>query len=696
MKAKEANLLRFLHGAKQFIIPIYQRTYSWQLKQCKQLLKDIIGINDDGNRPGHFIGSVVYFEQDIHTVSEVPQLLVIDGQQRLTTVTLIIAAMVQYLKDHPDASIDTNHKKLRNYYLVNAEEDGELYHKLLLTKKDKETLMALIQDTPLPPNSSPRVKDNFDFFQSQITDENIGSIYNGIQKLFIVDVALERGKDNPQLIFESLNSTGLELSQADLIRNYVLMGQEPKLQKHLYETYWFPMEQTFGNKYASVFDSFMRHYLTVKTGKIPRQGEVYEKYKEYTQGNVIHSGVEDMVKDVFSYAMYFARMALFIEPEKALQQAFKDLSVLRVEVAYPMLLELYKDYSNSLLSAEELLEIVRTIESYVFRRVICGIPTNSLNKTFAGFMKSVQKDKYLESVKAEFLLLSSYRRFPSDAEMRREMLIKDVYNFRSRNYLLRKLENSGRKEKVNIEEYTIEHILPQNPNLSEQWQKELGEDYATIQEKYLHTIGNLTLTGYNSELSDRPFSVKKTMEGGFKDSPLRLNRSVADKDIWNEDSIISRAEKLIEKTLTIWIQPSLDDAVLNEYRASKSDKSKPKYSLAQYDMESDIMTLYQSLKKRILNIDTSVSEEYKKLYIAFKTSTNFVDIVPQKKRLRLSLNMRMDEINDPKELCKDVSQLGRWGNGDVEVGLTSLDELDYVMDLIYQAYEKHNESGVVV
>ncbi len=696
MKAKEANLLRFLHGAKQFIIPIYQRTYSWQLKQCKQLLKDIISINADDNRPGHFIGSVVYFEQDIHTVSEVPQLLVIDGQQRLTTVTLIIAAMVQYLKDHPDTSIDTNQKKLRNYYLVNAEEDGDLYHKLVLTKRDKETLMALIQGTPLPSHSSPRVKDNFEFFKSQITGENIGVIYNGIQKLFIVDVALERRKDNPQLIFESLNSTGLELSQADLIRNYVLMGQEQKLQKHLYETYWYPMEQTFGNKYASVFDSFMRHYLTVKTGKIPRQDEVYEKYKEYTQGNVVHDGVEDMVKDVFNYATYYARMALFIEPEKDLQQAFRDLSILKVDVAYPLLLELYRDYQDHLLTADELLEIVRLIESYVFRRVICGIPTNSLNKTFAGFMKSIKKDRYLESVKAEFLLLTSYRRFPTDAEMRREMLIKDVYNFRSRNYLLRKLENEARKEKVNVEEYTIEHILPQNPNLSEQWQQELGENYEAIQEKYLHTIGNITLTGYNSELSDRPFGIKKTMEGGFRDSPLRLNRSVADKEVWNESAITSRAEALINKAISIWVQPQLNETVLNGYRQQKSDKRKPKYTLDHYKMGDDILRLYQSLKKRILNIDTGVSEEYKKLYVAFKTSTNFVDVVPQKKRLRLSLNMRMDEVNDPKELCKDVSQLGRWGNGDVEVGLSSSDELDDVMDLIHQAYEKHTEIGVGV
>lgn len=607
MKAKEANFLRFLHGAKQFIIPIYQRTYSWQLKQCEQLLKDIIGINSDEQRPGHFIGSIVYFEEDIHTVSEVPQLLVIDGQQRLTTLNLIIAALVEFLRENPEVQIDTNHKKLRNYYLVNSEEEDERYYKLILTKKDKETLKSIVDSKPLPKEFSPRVRDNYDFFKSRINESNVGDIYDGVQKLFIVDVALERGKDNPQLIFESLNSTGLELSQADLIRNYVLMGQEPKMQKYLYESYWFPMEQNFGNKYASIFDGFMRHYLTVKTGQIPKINDVYEKYKEYAQSQMASKTTEDIVKDIYNYSIYYVRMALFHEPEKKLQVAFKDLSILRVDVAYPMLLELYSDYHSGLLELDELTQIVRMIESYVFRRAICGIPTNSLNKTFSKFMKGINKVKYLESVKAEFLLMSSYRRFPSNSEMEREMLIKDVYNFRSRNYLLRKLENLNRKEKINIEEYTIEHILPQNPNLSKEWKNELGENWKIIQEKYLHTIGNITLTGYNSELSDRPFSTKKNLEGGFSDSPLRLNKNVANKDTWNKDSIVSRAKELIDKTAQTWNFPDLPKLVLDAYRQAKQVKDRPEYKLEDYEMKGAILQLYEALKQRILNRASSKS-----------------------------------------------------------------------------------------
>jgi uncharacterized protein with ParB-like and HNH nuclease domain len=265
MKATSANFLTIIKGPKQFIIPIYQRTYSWQIAQCNKLLNDILRISNDPSLPGHFIGSVVYFQESIHTVSDVPKLLVIDGQQRLTTVSLMIAALAEFIRDNK-ADIDTNFTKLQNYYLVNAEEESELRYKLLLTRRDKETLINIIKGVPLSGEYSLRIAENFKFFKDKMNLENVSKIYNGILRLFIVDVALEKDKDNPQLIFESLNSTGLDLSQADLIRNYILMGQEIKLQTELYEKYWFPMEQSYGNDYTAFFGWFMRDYLSVKTG----------------------------------------------------------------------------------------------------------------------------------------------------------------------------------------------------------------------------------------------------------------------------------------------------------------------------------------------------------------------------------------------------------------------------------------------
>ena len=689
MKASSANFLSVIKGPKQFVIPIYQRTYSWQLAQCQKLFTDILRISKDPSVPGHFIGSVVYFQESIHTVSDVPQLLVIDGQQRLTTVSLLIAALAEFVKES-NIEIETNYTKLQNYYLLNAEEDGELRYKLLLTRKDKETLKDLIKGVPLRPDHSLRISENFIFFKEKINKENAADIYNGIQRLFIVDVALEKDKDNPQLIFESLNSTGLDLSHADLIRNYILMGQEQGLQTDLYERFWFPMEQAYGNEYSTYFDWFMRDYLSVKTGKIPTISLVYEEFKNYVQGNLAPETITEVVEDIFKFSNYYVNMVLHKEQDKDLQLAFKGISRLKVDVSYPFFLPVYNDYSKEVISKIELLEIISLIENYVFRRSICGIPTNSLNKTFLLLYKSIRKENYLESLKAALQSLDSYKRFPSDSEFEKDIVTKDVYNFRNRNYLLSSLENYRRKETVNVEDYTIEHILPQNQNLSNEWKIMLGENFKEIQESYLHTLGNLTLTGYNSELSDRPFQNKKTIEGGFNDSPIRLNDFLRKTDIWNESQIQLRAKELANKAINIWYAPNLSKETLDNY--APKDKTQATYSLDTYEyLGVEMLPIYYALKKRILNIDSSVKEEYKKLYIAFKSSTNFVDIVPQKSRLRLSLNIPFTNLLDRREICKDVSELGRWGNGDVEVGISNLDELDYIMELIQQAFDRQIE-----
>jgi uncharacterized protein with ParB-like and HNH nuclease domain/predicted transport protein len=689
MKASSANFLTVIKGPKQFVIPIYQRTYSWQIAQCNKLFNDILRISKDGSTPGHFIGSVVYFQESIHTVSDVPKLLVIDGQQRLTTISLMIAALAEFVKDN-QVDIDTNFTKLQNYYLLNAEEEGDLRYKLMLTRRDKDSLINIIKGVPLRNDASLRVADNFKFFKEKINAENAVDIYNGIMRLFIVDVALEKEKDNPQLIFESLNSTGLDLSQADLIRNYILMGQEIKLQTELYEKYWYPMEQSYGNEYTASFDWFMRDYLSVKTGTIPRIDRVYDSFKTYASSNKAPSTITEVVQDIYKFSGYYVNMVLHKEPNTELQKGFKNISKLKVDVCYPFLLPVYHDYESGTITNDEFKKIINLVENYVFRRAICGIPTNSMNKTFATLYKSIQKTDYLEGVKAAFQLMDSYKRFPIDAEFEKEIVVKEVYNFRNRNYLLSKLENYKRKEFVNIDEYTIEHIIPQNPELSSEWQKMLGDNWKEVQSKYLHSLGNLTLTGYNPELSDKPFTLKKTMEGGFNDSPIRLNDFLRTVDIWNAENIEERAKVLAEKAREIWFAPNLSQNVLDKY--TTEEKTTTVYTIDQYEyLKGDILDLYHALRKRILNIDSSVKEEYKKLYIAFKSSTNFVDIVPQKVRLRLSLNIDYPDIIDPKGLCKDVSGLGRWGNGDVEVGISNINDLDDVMELIQQAFDKQLE-----
>lgn len=690
MKASSANLLSVIKGPKQFLIPIYQRTYSWQISQCNQLLNDILRISREQDVHGHFVGSIVYFQESIHTVSDVPKLLVIDGQQRLTTVSLLVLALSNFIKNH-HIEIDTNFSKLQNYYLLNAEEDGELHYKLLLTKKDKDTFINLIKGVETNENSSLRIIENYNFFRNKINQTNVVDIYNGVLRLFIVDVALEKDKDNPQLIFESMNSTGLDLSQADLIRNYILMGQEVPLQTELYENYWFPMEQSYGNEYTSRFNWFIRDYLSVKMAAIPRIDKVYEEFKNYVQGTKSPDHIKDVVKDIYKYSKYYVNIVLLKESDKELNQLFTNISRLKVDVSYPFILAVYDDYHQGILDKNDFIRILQLIENYVFRRAICGIPTNSLNKTFAILYKAVRREYYLESVEAAFYLMDGYKRFPDDTEFEREMMVKDVYNFRSRNYLLNKLENFKRKEYVNTDEYTIEHILPQNENLSASWREMLGDNWKEVQSTYLHTIGNITLTGYNSELSDNPFMKKKKIEGGFDDSPLRLNNFMKNTDDWNENNIMLRAKEIVNKAKEIWFAPKLDEETLEKYIDTR-EKENIVYSIDNYEfLTGEMLILYEALRKRILNIDSSVREEYKKLYIAFKSLTNFVDIVPQKNRLRLSLNIAFNEIVDTENICKDVSELGRWGNGDVEVAYNSIDQLDYIMDLIQQAFDTQIE-----
>jgi uncharacterized protein with ParB-like and HNH nuclease domain/predicted transport protein len=688
MKATEAKLIDFLKKSPQFIIPIYQRTYSWSEKECLQLWEDILRTGSNDKITAHFVGSIVYVEKGLYSVSSQSPLLVIDGQQRLTTVSLIIEALARALGEREPIE-GFSAKKMRNYFLLNPLEEGEKKYKLILSQTDKTTLTSLLDQNSYPKDFSVRVKANFDFFTEKIAEEkdNLLAVCKGLAKLIIVDISLNRDQDNPQLIFESLNSTGRELSQADLIRNFILMGLEHELQSKLYDQYWRPMEIDFGQEgYAVYFDGFMRHYLTVKTGVIPKEREVYEAFKQYARSPEI-ANIETLVSDIRTFAGHYCAMALGTETNQELKMAFHDLRELKVDVAFPFLLEIYNDYKKDILSADELLKIVRLVENYVFRRAICGIPTNSMNKTFGNFSRNLKKDRYLESVQANFMLLPSYRRFPDDEEFKREIKVKDVYNFRSRSYWLRRLENYDRKERVPVDEYTIEHIMPQNENLSATWKSELGPEWERIQKTYLHTLGNLTLTGYNSEYSDRPFVEKRNMKGGFSESPLKLNKSIADKETWTEKDIIDRAESLSTQAIDVWFAPKIESSVLEEY--------KPKTEFTEYSIEDHphlasepMKSVFNEFRKQVLALDPCVTETFLKLYVAYKAETNFVDIVPQAKRLRLSLNVTFAEINDPKGLCKDVSALGRWGNGDVEVGLSKIEEIPYVMSLVRQAFEK--------
>ncbi len=680
MEADATTLLNFIKGNQknQLVIPIYQRLYSWEKEQCKELWDDIIKIGGDDKMDGHFIGSILYVLDGI-THSD-NALLIIDGQQRLTTITLLLTALRDHWSD--------KRKEIEDHYLINSDKDGDKKFRLILSESDKDTLLSLIdKDRRKPSEPSSKIVENFKLFEEWISNtDKLETIFKGLEKLMIVEIALEKGKDDPQLIFESMNSKGMELTQTDLIRNYIVMETEIEKQEGFYNKYWRAMEEEFKQN-EKWFDRFVRHYLTIKTRDIPNINKVYAALKDYRQKEGI--GIEDLLKDLQKYCGYFCQIVFNKEVDKDLNKALGFLVDLEMDVIYPLLLELYSDYSDGVLSKADFRRSIALIESYICRRAVCGLSTNSLNKVFPSFTKHIQKDEYFKSLKVHFGYLTEKQRFPNNDEFKDCFITIDFYRFKKNTYFFERLKNFDRKERVYTHEYTTEHIMPQTlTEDTKEWEKDLGENFQEIHDKYLHTIGNLTLTGYNPEYGNRSFQEKRDMEKGFKDSPLRLNQSLRDLESFGEEEIKKRANDLADLALKIWTYPNLDAETLEKYKPKKDKKEKEVYDLSSYKFSSHSRELFDILSKEIKALDEKIVENFNQDYISYKFSKNFVDIVVQTKDLKLYLNMKFNELQDEKNLARDMTNKGHLGNGDIEVKLETKENIPYCLGLIKQALEK--------
>lgn len=566
LQAGETTLNKLLNTSRQFIVPIFQRNYSWQKSQYEQLWFDILRASKFKEKQNHFIGSIVYI--DMGTPAGRPQqLLLIDGQQRLTTISILLCAIKDYVQKFNLETKLINLAKIKNQFLYNSDEIDEDRYKLLLNVQDKETYIKLIDNTIFTVNKpATNIIKCYEFFYERIEDfikqhGQIDEIYAGIFKLSLVSISLDKDSDNPQMIFESMNSTGKDLSQTDLLRNYLLMDLTPEKQTRLYKTYWKPMEELFGEDIykndLNKFDYFIRDFLTLKsdTGYICKINNVYENFKRYYLDNNCEKFA--VLKDLFTYAKYYACIDLLQENDDELKLYWQEFKKLDSHVVYPFLLKLYDDYSRQILIKEDFKKILQVVISYLWRRAICEIPTNSLSKTFATLYQTVDKEDYVNSIIKAFVFKSSYKRFPSDYEVREKLQTKDIYHFRLRKYLLEALENYYHKEPIdlNTANYTIEHIMPQNIEHNLSWQQMLGEDWQEVHSLYLHSLGNLTITGYNAEMSNKSFGEKVNGESGFKHSHLKLNESIAQSDVWNKKAIQRRTNILTDIILKIWKYP---------------------------------------------------------------------------------------------------------------------------------------------
>ncbi|GAA7591721.1 hypothetical protein JP0030_14480 [Helicobacter pylori] len=425
MEAKAITLLNFIkdNQKNQLVIPIYQRVYSWEKEQCKQLWDDIIKIGGNDKMDGHFIGSILYVLDGI-THSD-NALLIIDGQQRLTTITLLLTALRDHWSD--------KRKEIEDHYLINSDKDGDKKFRLILSDSDKDTLFSLIDKNRREPSKpSSKIVENFKLFEEWVSNTNkLETIFKGLEKLMIVYIALEKEKDDPQLIFESMNSKGMELTQTDLIRNYIIMETEVEKQEGFYNKYWRAMEDELKqSKREDLFNKFVRHYLTIKTREIPNINKVYVAFKDYRQKEGI--GIEDLLKDLQKYCGYFCRIVFKKEADKDLNKALGFLVDLEMDVIYPLLLELYSDYKGGVLSKDDFRRSIALIESYICRRAVCGLGTNSLNKVFPSFTKHIQKDEYFESLKVHFGSLTEKQRFPNNDEFKKLFITIDFYKFKKK------------------------------------------------------------------------------------------------------------------------------------------------------------------------------------------------------------------------------------------------------------------------
>lgn len=567
MKGNEQLLYQYMEGSsKRFIIPVYQRNYDWKIEQCKQLFDDLIRLFKNGLKR-HFFGSIV---SSMAEDTGQQDFLIIDGQQRLTTVSLLLLAMYKLLDENVILTDDETLKtRLLEEYLVDKYAPKETRIKLKPVKNDATAFNALV-DKHCNLIESSNIATNYEYFYNRIQkgEITVSELYESFKKLEIINIFLSQ-EDNPQLIFESLNSTGLDLSEGDKIRNYILMDVKPTtLQEEYYERYWHPLEK------ATNFDVtfFIRDYLSIKLQSIPVIKKTYQEFKKYFinfKGNKV-----ELLEDLLAYSKRYEQLIKGKSSVKEIEPALKRLLFYEATVTRPFLMQVLKlseskDNEKPILGTKEVVKILSIVESYMFRRQVCDIPTNSLNKIFATLHNDiVQIDKtttnYLEKFKYILAKKQGNGIFPDDSTFLENLSNKQVYMMRSKNkqYIMDRYENWGTKEVKNVYDfikdgtYSIEHIMPQT--LSREWQSYLGKNWQKIHEMWVHCLANLTLTAYNSKYQNSSFIKKRDVENGFKDSGLRMNQRLANYEKWTEVELEDRNKDMLSKAVKIWPMVNTD------------------------------------------------------------------------------------------------------------------------------------------
>ena len=620
MNGNAQKLIKYLDGAsKRFIIPVYQRNYDWKMEHCKQLYDDLVKIIRQ-NRKSHFFGSIVSVQSESGTMEE---FLIIDGQQRLTTISLLLLAIYHLLSSGKMVSRDHQlTDKILKKYLIDEYEPEEKRIKLKPIKNDQKAFGILFdQDEEYIPDSNLTINYRYFYDRIQHGELDIDELFDAICKLEIINISLNH-EDNPQLIFESLNSTGLNLSEGDKIRNYILMGLPNDQQTKFYEKYW--------NRIESYTDydvsSFVRDYLSIKQQSTPNMNSVYPTFKKYVEDAEV-ADIEPLLKDLLEYAKRYAFLIKGGHSDERLNSCIYRLNRLSTSVTRPFLLEVIRLSESGALTADELIEVFHFTESYLFRLAICDLPTNALNKIFLLLHREIirfdgDESHYVEKFKYALLSKRERTRFPSDEEFAECMSTRNIYGMNPKNklYLFERLENSETSETKDVwghldrGEYSIEHIMPQH--LTAAWIVSLGDNYEAIHTNWLHRLANLTLTAYNSRYSNSPFAEKRDMPHGFKDSGLRINQWVGRKEQWGLPELEERDQLLKNTVIGIWPYPTSnyhpqkkqmdaialdEDVILTGRVLSKYSFKGAEQPVASWaDMYQQVITMLHSENKAVL------------------------------------------------------------------------------------------------
>ena len=715
MKAVNQTYATLIHGNKQFVIPVFQRDYSWTPEQCAQLWHDVWRSGESDAATPHFMGSVVYVDTG-QTCATFNSWLVIDGQQRLTTLALLLIAFRNYIKktDWKGGENSPTAEKIDTYFLQNMLEEGDKRYKLALRRHDDATLRTLVDGKAHDePNSSQPILDAYEWFTdtlAKVADPD--RVYRGICSLEIVDVTLDQN-DHPQLVFESLNSTGVDLTQSDLIRNYILMGLGELEQTRLYDQYWSKIENLFrsasSRRTNKTFDYFLRDYITLKT--VPpnpaevsqprkdriRADRIYDEFKEFRHND--RQDLEALLQEMMRFAGYYLDLLGHRSEPGRLSEAMRQVCSLGTTHAV-LGMKLYDCHKRPqpTLSETQFADALRLIESYIVRRGVLGLENRSYGDVFAELARSIDESDPLESMKVAFAIRRHYH-FPEDVEFKREIQECNLYEKKELcRHVLARMENDRQREPSPICALSIEHIMPQGTPSIPDWQKMLGDDWETVYETWLHRLGNLTLTAYNSELSARTFEMKKKIKGGFKESAVRLNSYVKKQDVWTKKEMRKRGKNMANCALEIWPhhQASAELVRAREIRYLR-DRSKLK--------NSSSLKMSNSVRKLFDNAETAIAKFGDIIHIVERKSVCcympefFVEIMPMRHCLRFILPLNFEEVEVPGDLYADDTTTWKFVPNRMHTECNMLvdvfdkKQLNVAMSIVRQAYNQVNEQA---